>query len=146
MLRGIPFVISPKMLRTLAEMGHGDTITIGDAYFAASTMAEKGRLLRADGIDAVTLTDAILQLIPLDNWCDCSVTFMGKPDENGELCSCEMTDRLSETIAKYDPEAARSARFVDRFEFYDLAKKSFAVVASGELENYGCVILQKGVK
>ncbi len=146
MLRGIPFVISPQLLRTLAEMGHGDTITIGDAYFAASTMAEKGRMIRSDGVDAVALIDAILQLMPLDSWDSHSVTFMGKPDDNGELQPCEMTQRMSEAIAKYDPEAARTAVYAERFAFYDLARKSYAVVSSGELENYGCVILQKGVK
>lgn len=146
MLRGIPAVISPALLRTLAEMGHGDTITIGDAYFAASTMAQRGREIRADGVDACTLLDAILQLIPLDDWDDHSVTFMGKPDENGELHGCEMTEKMSEVIEKHSPGAAAKAEYVGRFEFYDLAKKSFAVVSSGELENYGCVILQKGVK
>ena len=146
MLRGVPFEISPKLLRILAEMGHGDRICIGDEYFAASTMAERGRLVYSKGIGAVELIDAILKLMPLDNWSDYSVVFMGKDDGNGRLESTPMTDRMTAKIREYDENAADSAQFVGRFEFYDLAKKCYAVIGSGETENYGCVILQKGVK
>ncbi len=70
MLKGIP----PQLLETLAEMGHGDTITIGDAYFAAAAMAKNGKLVRADGMPAEDMLNAILQLFPLDSWACSSVT------------------------------------------------------------------------
>ncbi len=146
MLRGIPFEISPQMLRVLAEMGHGDRICIGDAYYPANSTAEQGRLLRADGHDLATLVNVILQLMPLDNWAEYSVIFMGKPDENGVPGTAPAIEKVKEVIARYDEEAAKTAKYVDRFEFYDLARKCFAVVSSGETENWGCIILQKGVK
>ena len=65
MLKGIPPVLSPDLPKTLAEMGHGDRIVLGDAYFASATMAKKNRLLRADGVPSLALVDAILQLMPL---------------------------------------------------------------------------------
>ena len=144
MLKGIPAIISPELLKTLAEMGHGDKICLGDAYFAAATMAKENKLIRADGVSSVELTDAILNLMPLDTWVEGSVTILGKPDPNGGLPGM-LTDAFTETVKKHDEKAAETIRYVDRFEFYDLAKESFAVVACGLENNFGCIILQKGV-
>ena len=102
--------------------------------------------MRADGIDVVTMVDAVMKLLPLDHWTDCAVTFMGRPDETGKLVSSPVTEKMTETIAKYDPEAAASAQYIERFAFYDMARTSYVVVHTGETENYGCIILQKGVK
>lgn len=68
MLRNIPPILSPELLKVLAEMGHGDTIVIGDASFAAASMAKKGTLVRCDGLKATDLMDAILSLMPLDEF------------------------------------------------------------------------------
>lgn len=148
MLKGIPGVLSPDMLETLAEMGHGDMIVIGDAYFAAKTMAKtnNNKLVRADGINAFTLVDAILQLMPLDNWGGDPVIAMGFPDkETGVVSGTPVTEQFKELIAKHDPEAAEKMRYVDRFAFYDIAKTAFCTVATGDGKTNGCIILTKGV-
>lgn len=148
MLKGIPAVLSPEMLEALAEMGHGDMIVIGDAYFAAKTMAKtnNNRLVRADGINAFRLVDAILELMPLDNWGGDPVIAMGFPDkESGEIVGTETTAKFAEIIAKHDKEAAGKMRYVDRFAFYDLSKTAFCTVATGDGKTNGCIILTKGV-
>ena len=145
MLKGIPLVLSPDLLKTLAEMGHGDKIVLGDAYFASATMAKNNRLLRADGVSSLELVDAILQLMPLDTWVDSCVFALGEESE-GHYLPAEMTREYQEIIRRYEPEAADSITLMDRFAFYDIAKESFAVVATGETRPYGCIILQKGVR
>jgi Fucose dissimilation pathway protein FucU len=146
MLKGIPMVLSPELLETLAEMGHGDTITLGDAYFAAASMAKTNRVLRADGVSSTVLLDAILQLLPLDEWTANSVTVMGREDENGQILPTKISEQYRTIIEKYDPKAAETMAYVGRFPFYDLARKSFAVLATGEIENFGCITLQKGIR
>ena len=146
MLRGIPPELSPQLLETLAEMGHGDTITIGDAYFAAASMAKNSRLLRADGMSAQRMADAILQLMPLENMAAASVTVMGIEDGKGGLALLDMSEKLLETVRRHDEKAAETSEIVDRLTFYERAEQSFAVLATGEPEHYGCIILQKGVR
>lgn len=146
MLRGIPPELSPQLLETLAEMGHGDTITIGDAYFAAASMSKNSRLLRADGMSAQRMADAILQLMPLDNMAASSVTVMGIEDGKGGLALLDMSEKLLETVRRHDEKAAETSEIVDRLTFYERAEQSFAVLATGESEHYGCIILQKGVR
>lgn len=146
MLKGIPNVLSPELLKILAEMGHGDTITIGDANFAAASMAAGGRLVRADGISSARMTDAILQLMPLDAWTASAVTVMGAPvpGKKDKLQIMAPTQTLLDTVAHYDPQAAGKVTVLGRFEFYEQAKKSYAVLAAGDGSLYGCIILQKG--
>ncbi|MFV0414625.1 MAG: RbsD/FucU family protein [Oscillospiraceae bacterium] len=143
MLKGIPTVISPSLLKVLAEMGHGDTIVVGDAYFAAAAMAKEGALVRADGISAAHLVDAILQLMPLDSWGASCVTAMAADQGNG-LEPLEMCKTMLAIIKEYDPNAADTCKLVDRFAFYTLARKAYAAIATGEAGHYGCIILQKG--
>lgn len=145
MLKGIPLVLSPDLLKTLAEMGHGDKIVLGDAYFASATMAKNNRLLRADGISSLELVDAMLQLMPLDTWVDSCVFALGE-ESDGRYLPAEMTRKYQEIIRRYEPKAADTITLMDRFAFYDIAKESFAVVATGETQPYGCIILQKGVR
>lgn len=140
MLKGIPLILSPELLKVLAEMGHGDTITIGDAYFAAASMAKENILVRCDGVSAPELADAILTLMPLDTWADSCVTVMGAEGKPLGVCN-----EILEVVERHCPEAAASREIVDRFAFYDRAKRSYAVVAAGQQEKFGCVIFQKGV-
>ncbi len=78
MLKGIPPIISPELLKILDEMGHGDTIVIGDANFAAASMAKDSKLVRCDGLKATELLDAILSLMPLDDFVEDPVLIMDK--------------------------------------------------------------------
>ncbi len=145
MLRGIPTVLSPDLLKTMAEMGHGDKLVLGDTYFASASMAKDSRLIRADGISSTELLDAILQFMPLDTWVDSCVTVIAKQEEDGSFSPAEMTERYQEIVRKYEPAAADTFRLGDRFAFYEEARTAFAVVATGETRPYGCIIIQKGV-
>ena len=145
MLKGIPTVISPELLKVLAEMGHGDTIVIGDAHFASASMAKNAILVRADGHNAAKMTDAILELMPLDSWAEASVICLGVDTGSGELAVGNAVTEILNVVARHDEKAVRTHKTVERLDFYELAKKSYAVLATGESDHYGCVILQKGV-
>ena len=145
MLRGVPDCISPELLKVLHEMGHGDTIVIADANFPAASIASEGRHreLRCDGHRAVPLLDAILQVFPLDTFVEHPVIVMDKMEMHKDL-ACPIWEEFRSTIETYDPCAARSIQFVERFSFYEAAKEAYAVVSTGEKALYACLILRKG--
>jgi L-fucose mutarotase len=121
-------------------MGHGDDIVVVDAHFPAVSMAQ--RLIRLDGVSAPAALDAILQLIPLDSFVDdpaLRIEVVGKPDE--------IPDVQKEFQAIIDKREGKSSPLgkLERFAFYERAKKAFAIVATGELRTYGCVVIKKGV-
>lgn len=145
MLKGIPDLMTPDMLKILAEMGHGDTLVIGDCNFPAASIAEcgGGRNLRCDGHRATEVLDAVLQLLPLDSFVDHPVTIMNKPEGQEDLPT-PVWNEFTDIVGKYDDRGARAVQFKDRFAFYDLAKKAYAVVSTTEHAYYACIILQKG--
>lgn len=131
MLRNIPPILSPELLKVLAEMGHGDTIVIGDANFAAASMAKKGTLVRCDGLKATDLMDAILSLMPLDEFVEKPVFIMDKEPRHAEL-ECPVWDEFKDIVAKYDERGAEACGMISRKEFYKKARKAYAVVATTE--------------
>lgn len=143
MLRNIPPILSPDLLKVLAEMGHGDTIVIGDANFAAASMAKKGILIRCDGLKATDVMDAILSLMPLDEFADKPVLIMDKEPLHAQL-ECPVWNEFRDIVAKYDKRGAQACGMISRKEFYKKAKKAYAVVATTETAFYACTILQKG--
>lgn len=145
MLKGIPPVLSPELLKVLAEMGHGDTLVIGDANFAAASMAKEGNavLVRCDGVKATDLMDAILSLMPLDDFVDDPVLIMDKEARHADL-ECPVWDEFKAIVAKHDPRGAGACRMIPRGEYYVRAKNAYAVVATTETAFYACSILQKG--
>jgi L-fucose mutarotase len=135
MLKGISPVISPDLLKTLAEMGHGDEIVISDAHFPGHTF--NPRTLRADGIGADRLLAGIIPLFELDAYATPVVMMAAVPG-----------DTLDPSVeAKYRKALGYSGTIerVERFAFYERAKKAYAVVISGETAKYGNIILKKGV-
>ena len=143
MLKGIPKILSPELLKVLAEMGHGDEIVIGDGNFPSETMGKGGKVIRCDGHGVPELLDAILQLFPLDTYVEHPVTLMSVvPGDNVET---PIWDKYKEIIAKHDERGAKTIKNISRFDFYDAAKSSYAVVATGESALYACIILKKGV-
>ena len=146
MLKNIPTILSPELLKVLCEMGHGDRICIGDGNFPGASMAKPNNcvFLRADGHDVNELLDAILQVIPLDAYVEHPVMLMQKMD-----CDKDMTipvwDDYKKTVAKYDDRGADAFGFYERFEFYDQARTCYCILQSGETAVYANVILQKGV-
>jgi L-fucose mutarotase len=146
MLKNVPAIISPDLLKVLNEMGHGDRICIGDGNFPGASMAKPNDCvyLRADGHGVNELLDAILQLIPLDPYVKTPVMIMQKMpcDANIEI---PVWKEYEKTVAKYDERGASAIGSYERFEFYEQAKKCYCILMSGETAIYANVILQKGV-
>lgn len=137
MLKGIPSIISPELLKVLMEMGHGDEICIGDGNFPGQRVNE--RCLRADGHGVPELLKAILQLFPLDTY-EKPVYIMAKTP--GDTVETPIWDEYKEIIKPYTNEEMEQ---VERFAFYEKAKNAYAVVMTGESALYANVILKKGV-
>ena len=76
MLKGIPKILSPELLKVLCEMGHSDRIVIGDGNFPAETMGKDSMVIRYDGQDIPALLDAILTVFPIDTYVDKPVSLM----------------------------------------------------------------------
>ncbi len=146
MLKNIPPILSPELLKVLCEMGHGDRICIGDGNFPGMSMAkaEDAILVRADGHGIPELLDAILQVIPLDEYVDTPVMLMEKMDCDKDM-PIPVWDEYKAIVAKYDKRGAAAFGAYERFEFYDHAKKCCCILQSGETSVYANVILQKGV-
>ncbi len=138
MLKKISPVLSPELLKILMEMGHGDEIVIGDGNFPAASIAQ--RLVRLDGHGVCEILDAVLDLMPLDTYVEAPVALMdnGNPDEKPEIWA------KYEDIVK-DKEGEKNIELVERFAFYERAKKAYAVIATGETAIYANIILKKGV-
>lgn len=138
MLKNVPSILSPELLKILMEMGHGDTIVIGDGNFPAAANAQ--RLVRLDGHGVPEVLDAILKLMPLDTYVERPVSLMDNGDsENRPPIWEEYADIVNRN------EGEKEFRLVERFQFYTEAKKAYAIIATGETAIYANVILQKGV-
>ncbi|MCR5690493.1 MAG: fucose isomerase [Clostridiales bacterium] len=137
MLKGIPDIISPELLKILDEMGHGDEIVIGDGNFPAASIAK--RLVRLDGHGVVPILDAMLELVPLDSYVDHPVVLMatttGDPTPG-------IWDEYERIVGKYGENKITT---IERFEFYRRAREAYAVIATGETAVYANVIIKKGV-
>ncbi len=142
MLKGINKIISPELLCVLAKMGHGDEIVFSDGNFPGESIGAAGGaiVLRSDATGVPELIDAVLELIPLDQY-DSNVYLMDKTEKDREL-KVEIWDTYREITSKHtDSEPV----FLERFEFYERAKKAYAIVVTGESAIYANVILKKGV-
>ncbi len=143
MLRGIPSCLSPELLKVLAEMGHGDTLVIADAFYPSASSARHSMLIRADGVRATELMDAILQFFPLDNSVEHPVLIMDKQACDQHIPT-PIWDEYKAIVRKHDPRGDARVGMIERFDFYKEAEHAYAVLATGETALYGCVILQKG--
>ena len=145
MLKGIPSILSPELLKVLCEMGHSDRICIADGNFPAETMGKDAIVIRCDGHGVPELLDAILTVFPLDSYVEKPVTLM-------QLMACDegkvptpIWDEYKAIVAKHDERGASAVGNIDRFDFYDEAKKCYAIIATGESAVYANVMIQKGV-
>lgn len=143
MLKGIPSILSPEMLKVLCEMGHSDRIVIGDGNFPAETMGKNAKVIRCDGHGVPELLDAILQVFPLDTYVEKPVGLMQVMP--GDKVETPIWDEYKNIIKKYDNRGAEAVDYIERFEFYKQAQECYAVIATGETALYANVILQKGV-
>ncbi len=140
MLKNIPNILSPELLKTLMEMGHGDELIIADGNFPASSIAQ--RLIRLDGHGVPEILEAVLKFFPLDIYVEKPVGLMAVvPGDNVKPEIWEVYRKvIKESKEKFD-----EFEFIERFAFYERAKKAFAVVATSESALYANIILKKGV-
>ena len=138
MLKEISKAIGPELLKILCEMGHGDEIVIADGNFPAEALGK--RVIRADGIGGIEMLDAILSLIPLDTYSD--KNFMLMETTPGDPVP-EIWEKYREVAERRDDNVRSAA--LERFAFYERAKKAYAIVATGEEAVYANIILKKGV-
>jgi len=140
MLKGISPVISPDLIKVLMEMGHGDELVIADGNFPAASVAQ--RLVRADGLGGTLLLEAILQIFPLDPYVEKPVALMAVVP--GDPYKPVIWEEYRQTVKKHEPDFL-DFEYVERFAFYERAKKAYAVLASSEMALYANIILKKGV-
>ena len=143
MLKGIPKIISPELLKVLCEMGHSDTIVIADGNFPAECIGKDAKVIRCDGHGGVELLDAILQLFPLDTYVEKPVSLMEVVP--GDKVETPIWDEYKTIISHYDERGDKTIANIERFAFYEQAKKAYAIIATGEGALYANIILQKGV-
>jgi L-fucose mutarotase len=140
MLKNIDPLLSPDLLMVLRAMGHGDEIVVVDGNFPAAAMAR--RLVRLDGLTATAVTDAILSVMPLDDFVPEAAWRMevvGDPQAEQPIFG-----EFRAIIARHEGSNFRLAS-LERFAFYEQAKAAYAVVSTGEKRLYGNIILKKGV-
>ena len=140
MLKGIPKIISTELIKVLMEMGHGDEIVIADGNFPGARI--NPRCIRCDGHGTVELLEAILKLFPLDTYAKPVYIMEKVPGDNVET---PIWDEYRCTVAKYDPRGAKTVGNIERFAFYEEAKKAYAIIATSEEAIYANILLQKGV-
>lgn len=140
MLKNIPPIISPELMKVLMEMGHGDEIVLADGNFPAASMAQ--RLLRCDGHGVPELLEAVLKLLPLDIYVEWPVALMAVVP--GDDTKPTIWEEYHNIVAA-SGEKFSEFEFVERFAFYERAQKAYAVVATSEKALYANVILKKGV-
>jgi len=140
MLKHLPAILGPDLLQALRQMGHGDEIAIVDANFPAYSQGP--RVLRLDGVDATHALDAILSVVPLDDFTPEAcwrMQVVGAPDEDLPVFA-----EFRDIIARR--EGAKFAlASMERYAFYAKTAKCFAVVATSERRLYGNIILKMGV-
>ena len=142
MLKGIPKILSPELLKVLCEMGHSDTIVIADGNFPAESIGKESQVIRMDGQGVVEVLEAILELFPLDQYIAQPVTLMERCE--GDTADVSIWNKFDEVITHYDNRGVKIIHFKERFDFYKEAKKAYAIVATCETSQYANVILQKG--
>ena len=135
LLKGISPALSPELLKILAEMGHGDEIVFSDAHFPAHTM--NARVIRADGLGCAELLKGLAPLFELDSYATPVIMMAPVP---GDTLDPDVEKRYR-TALGYTGKIEQ----MERYAFYERAKKAYAVVLTGETAKYGNIILKKGV-
>ena len=143
MLKGIPKILSPELLKVLCEMGHSDTLVIGDGNFPAESMGKNAKVIRMDGHGTCEVLEAILQVFPLDTYVEKPVNLMEVMA--GDTVETPIWDEYVKIVAANDARGKDAIGNIERFAFYEEAKKAYAIIATSEGALYANVLLQKGV-
>lgn len=139
MLKNIPPILGPDLLGILRAMGHGDEIAIVDANYPADGAGPV--LVRLDGISATEVLDAVLTLMPLDDFVDEQAICMQVVGNAGQREP--VMDAFEIIVKKHEPKLGLSS--MERFAFYDRVAKGYAIVQTGERRLYGNILLKKGI-
>lgn len=135
--------MSPELLKVLCEMGHSDQLVIADGNFPAESMGKNAIVIRMDGHGVPEILDAILQVFPLDSYVEKPFRLMEvMPNDPVETPIWETYAAIEE---KYEARGRAAIGQVERFAFYEEAKKAYAIIATGETALYANILLQKGV-
>lgn len=145
MLKGLDPLLTGDILNVLRSMGHGDDLVISDTNFPSDSVSREtvwGQPIRMDGVTAAEAVAAVLSVMPLDSFVPHPAERMeivGEPDTVPPV-QAEVQAAIDRAEGKPSPMGS-----VERFAFYDRAKKAYAVLVTGERRFYGCFILKKGV-
>lgn len=145
MLKGLDPVLNADVLWALRSMGHGDDLIVADMNFPSDSISRQtalGKLLRLENVTAGRAAKAILSVLPLDSFVErpaLRMEIVGEPDEVPAV--------QAEVQAEIDAAEGRSWPMgsIERFAFYDLARKAYCVIQTGERRFYGCFMFRKGV-
>lgn len=141
MLKSIDPLLSPDLLAALRAMGHGDTIALVDANFPAAANAQ--RLIRLDGHGVIRVLDAVLSVLPLDDFApDAAIRMDVVGDATAER---PVFADFRACLARHEPQPGQALGALERHAFYAAARAAFAIVATGETQLYGNILLRKGV-
>lgn len=145
MLKGIPSILSPELLKVLCEMGHSDRLVIADGNFPSESMGKDAVVIRMDGHGVPEILDAVLQVFPLDTYTDKPVNLMELMPQDVGKVEASIWDTYMEIVSRHDSRGADAVGNIERFAFYEEAKKVYCIIATGETAIYANVMLQKGV-
>jgi L-fucose mutarotase len=140
MLKNIHPCISPDLLKTIAEMGHGDEIILADAHYPGHSFGRR-QVLRADGLTISTLLEGIIPLFELDSYADPLAMMQVVP---GDTLDPQVEADYMAVIRRFAPKTPAPVR-IDRFAFYERSKSAYAILMTGETRKYGNLLLKKGV-
>ena len=143
MLKGISPIISPELLKALAQMGHGDELVIADGNFPCHSVGKDAIVIRADGHGVPEVLDAVLQLLPLDTYSEKPVALM-EVMKDDDCPTPPIWAEYEKILTKYEPQH-HEIEYTERFAFYERAKKSYLIIATGEKAIYANILLKKGV-
>ncbi len=143
MLKGIPKILSPELLKVLAEMGHSDRLVIADGNFPTESIGKNSIVIRCDGHGVPEILDAILKLFPLDSYVDKPMNLMEVME--GDNVETPIWETYGDIVEKYEARGREAIGHIERFQFYEEARSAYAIIATGESALYANVMLQKGV-
>lgn len=144
MLKGIDPLLTPELLKVLAEMGHGDEIVVADANFTATTLGAGKAVIHLPGVGVERACRAILSLLPLDAAVPQPVAYMQVSD-SGEGYLSALQRAVIGMLAEKGHASAAQCDATERFSFYDRVRQVHAIVLTGELQPFGNFLFKKGV-
>lgn len=141
MLKNVDKLLTGDLLKLLCDMGHGDELVIADANFPADALAT--RLIQLPGIDGVRAAEAVLSVLPLDTYSDPAfIMDLTESDKAKGMPEPTIWPLYEELVQKSGAERLNK---IERYAFYERAKKAYAIIQTGEERQYGNLILVKGV-